>query len=186
MAQNGHLDGQPRWVAVQTAILCHTFLCVAQGDQSMRNSSIGRWPTNVHCLVCFGRQSKNVLRTYLSSFLQISTINILRGLPCRCESLHLKFTSEPSIFVDGDLAESIKRSRASDRLGDFFFFGAVGSSPDVSRVFSWHLATRHLNLSRCCSYVLLCRTQANSSHFNTCLSSSYSIIYVHWHSGSVG
>ena len=29
------------WVAVQTAILCHTFLCVAQGNQSMQNSSIG-------------------------------------------------------------------------------------------------------------------------------------------------
>ena len=40
MAQNGSLDGHPRWVAVQTAILCHTFLCVAQGNQSMRNSSI--------------------------------------------------------------------------------------------------------------------------------------------------
>ena len=37
--------------------------------------------------------------------------------PCRLESLRLKFTNEPSIFVDGDLAESIKRS-ASDRLGD--------------------------------------------------------------------
>ena len=36
---------------------------------------------------------------------------------CRLESMRLKFTNEPSIFVDGDLAESIKRS-ASDRLGD--------------------------------------------------------------------
>ena len=45
-------------------------------------------------------------------------INILRGLPCRLESLRLKFANEPSIFfVDGDLDESIKRS-ASDRLGD--------------------------------------------------------------------
>ena len=49
--------------------------------------------------------------------LRMSTINILRGLPCRLESLRLKFTNEPSIFVDGDFAESIKRS-ASDRLGD--------------------------------------------------------------------
>ena len=32
-------------------------------------------------------------------------------------SLRLKFTNEPSIFVDGGLDESIKRS-ASDRLGD--------------------------------------------------------------------
>ena len=42
-------------------------------------------------------------------------INILRGLSCRLPSLRLKFTNEPSIFVDGDLAESIKRS-ASGRL----------------------------------------------------------------------
>ena len=49
--------------------------------------------------------------------LRMSIVNILRGLPCRFESLRLKFTNEPSIFVDGDLAESIKRS-ASDRLGD--------------------------------------------------------------------
>ena len=36
---------------------------------------------------------------------------------CRLESLRLKFTNEPSIFVNGDMAESIKRS-ASDRLSD--------------------------------------------------------------------
>ena len=47
------------------------------------------------------------------------------------ESLCLKFTNEPSIFVDGDLVESIKRS-ASDRLGDLVPYG---SSPDFSRVF---------------------------------------------------
>ena len=35
----------------------------------------------------------------------------------RLESLRLKFTNEPSIFVNGDLAESIKHS-ASDWLGD--------------------------------------------------------------------
>ena len=49
--------------------------------------------------------------------LRMSIVNILHGLPGRLESLCLKFTNEPSIFVDGDLAESIKRS-ASDRLGD--------------------------------------------------------------------
>ena len=37
--------------------------------------------------------------------------------PVSIGSLRLKFTNEPCIFVDGDLAESIKRS-ASDRLGD--------------------------------------------------------------------
>ena len=55
--------------------------------------------------------------TVRSVFLRMSIVNILRGLPCRLESLRLKFTNEPSIFVDGDLAESIKVS-ASDRLGD--------------------------------------------------------------------
>ena len=37
-------------VVVQTAILCHTFLCVAQGNQSMQNSSI---PTIMWGLVCY-------------------------------------------------------------------------------------------------------------------------------------
>ena len=46
-----------------------------------------------------------------------SLVNFKRRLPCRLESLRLKFTNEKFIFVDGDLAESIKRS-ASDRLGD--------------------------------------------------------------------
>ena len=57
-------------------------------------------------------------------------INILRGLPCRLESLRLKITSEPPIFVDGDLAESIKRSASVTR-----WFGAAGLSPDFSTVF---------------------------------------------------
>ena len=52
--------------------------------------------------------------------------------PTIAPSLRLKFTNEPSIFVDGDLAESIKRS-ASDRLGDLV---AVGSSPDFSGFFT--------------------------------------------------
>ena len=38
-------------------------------------------------------------------FLRMSIINVLRGLPCRSESLRLKFTNKPSILVDGDLAE---------------------------------------------------------------------------------
>ena len=65
---------------------------------------------------------KVLARTYgtKSVFLRMSIVNILRGLPCRLESLRLKFTNEPSIFVDGDLAESIKRC-ASDRQGGFFF-----------------------------------------------------------------
>ena len=40
MAQNGRLNGHPRGMAVQTAILNHTFQCVAKGNQSTRNSSV--------------------------------------------------------------------------------------------------------------------------------------------------
>ena len=72
----------------------------------------------------------------------MSIVNILRGLPCRLESLPLKFTNEPSIFVDGDLAESIKRS-ASDRLGDLVPLVRARTFQGFSR----HLASRHLNLS---------------------------------------
>ena len=57
-------------------------------------------------------------------------INILRGLPCRLESLRLKFTNEPSIFADGGLDESIKRS-ASDRLGDLVPQVRARTSPGV-------------------------------------------------------
>ena len=57
-------------------------------------------------------------------------IHILRGLPRRLESLRLKFTNEPSIFVDGDLDESIKRS-ASDRLGDLVPQVRARTSPGV-------------------------------------------------------
>ena len=32
--------------------------------------------------------------------LRMSIVNILRGLPCRLESLRLKFTNEPSIFLE--------------------------------------------------------------------------------------
>ena len=61
-------------------------------------------------------------------------INILHGLPCRLESLrlNLKSTNEPSIFVDGDLDESIKRS-ASDRLGDLVPQVRARTSPGVFR-----------------------------------------------------
>ena len=46
------------------------------------------------------------------------------------ESLRLKITNEPSIFVDGDLDESIKRS-ASDRLGDLVPQVRARTSPGV-------------------------------------------------------
>ena len=67
-----------------------------------------------------------------ADFLRMSIINILRGLPCRLESLRLKFINEPSIFVVGDLDESIKRS-ASDRLGDLEPQVGARTSPGVSR-----------------------------------------------------
>ena len=54
------------------------------------------------------------------------------GLGMTVESLRLKFTNEPSIFVDGDLDESIKRS-ASDRLGDLVPQVRARTSPGVFR-----------------------------------------------------
>ena len=82
-------------------------------------------------------------------------INILRGLPCRLESLRLKFTNEPSIFVDGDLDESIKRS-ASDRLGNLVLRVRARTSPGVFH--DMVLLGLCLELS---FNVLYCRTQAN-------------------------
>ena len=52
--------------------------------------------------------------------------------PVSIESLRLKFTNEPSIFVDGDLDESIKRY-ASDRLGDLVPQVRARTSPGVFR-----------------------------------------------------
>ena len=68
-------------------------------------------------------------------------INILRGLPCRLESLRLKFTNEPSIFCRRgfgwvDKAQCFRSARR---------FGATGSSPDFSRGFSRHGAPRPLS-----------------------------------------
>ena len=82
-------------------------------------------------------------------------INILLGLPCRLESLCLKFTIEPSIFIDGDLAESIKRS-ASDRLGDLVPQVRAQTSPG----FFHNVALPGLCLELS-FHVLYCRTQAN-------------------------
>ena len=66
--------------------------------------------------------------------------------PCRLESLRLKFTNEPSIFVDGggggDLVESIKRSASAfDRLGDLVPQVRARISPGFSR----HGASRPLS-----------------------------------------
>ena len=78
-----------------------------------------------------------------------------RGLPCRLESLRLKFTNEPSIFVDGDLDESIKRS-ASDRQGDLVPQVRARTFPGVFH----DMALLGLCLERSFN-VLYCRTQAN-------------------------
>ena len=64
--------------------------------------------------------------------LRMSIVNILRGLPCRLESLRLKFTNEPSIFCRWgfgwvDKAQCLRSARR---------FGAVGSSPDFSGFFT--------------------------------------------------
>ena len=56
-------------------------------------------------------------------------------------ALHLKFTNEPSVFVDGDLAEWIIRS-ASDQICKS---SPYGSSLDLSWEFSRKWASRHLS-----------------------------------------
>ena len=87
-------------------------------------------------------------------------INILRGLPCRLESLRLKFTNEPSIFCRWgfgrvDNAQCLRSARR---------FGAAGSSPDFSRVLhDMALLGLCLELS---FNVLWCRTQANPPTVN--------------------
>ena len=89
------------------------------------------WPSSIRTedLTCANHEDVLTVRSVFPSNVHIT---ILRGLPCRLESLRLKFTNYPSIFVDGDLAESIKRT-ASDRLGDLV--PQVRLSPDFSRVF---------------------------------------------------
>ena len=64
-----------------------------------------------------------------------------KEIPCRLESLRLKFTNEPSIFFCRwgfgwvDKAQCFRSARR---------FGAAGSSPDFSRGFSRHGAPRPL------------------------------------------
>ena len=79
-----------------------------------------------------------------SVFLQMSVVNILRGLPCRLESQHL--TLQWAIYFCRwgiGWVNKAQYFRSARR------FGAVGSnsSLDFSRVFSRHLASRHLNWS---------------------------------------
>ena len=87
-----------------------------------------------------------------------SLVNFRRRLSNRhgrLESLRLKFTNEPSIFVDGDLDESIKRN-ASDRLGDLVPQVRARTSPGVFRDMALLGLCLELSFS-----VLYCRTQAN-------------------------
>ena len=66
--------------------------------------------------------------------LYVHVHKISRGLPCRWESLCRKFTNEATIFVGGDLAESLECS-ASDPLGETVL---CGSTPNFSRDFHDH------------------------------------------------
>ena len=78
----------------------------------MRFAEPAIWPSSIRTEhpTCENHVDMFTVRSVFPSNVHI---NILRGLPCRLESLRLKFTNEPSIYVDGDLAEWIKRS-ASD------------------------------------------------------------------------
>ena len=67
----------------------------------------------------------------------MSIDSILRGLPFRLESLRLEFTNEPSIFVDEDLAQSIKRS-ASDRPGDLVPYVRARTIPGFFMTFGFY------------------------------------------------
>ena len=58
-------------------------------------------------------------------------INILGGLPCRLESLRLKFTNEPSIFVDGDLVE-LKESNMSAQVSLQYLIFSPRNNPDLA------------------------------------------------------
>ena len=69
---------------------------------------------------------------WLSEMHESRKVGLGTTAACRLESLRLKFTNEPSIFVDGDLDESIKRS-ASDRLGNLVPQVRARTSPGVFR-----------------------------------------------------
>ena len=90
------------------------------------------------CKITF---ASNFIFLFWSVFPSNVHINILRGLPCRLESLRLKFANEPSIFCRWgfgwvDKAQCFRSARR---------FGAAGSSPDFSRGFSRHGAPRPLS-----------------------------------------
>ena len=77
------------------------------------------WPSSIRTEDPTCANHVDVL-TIWSVFPSYVHINILRGLPCRLESLRLKFTNEPTIFVVGDLVESLSNLR-SPRCHDFSF-----------------------------------------------------------------
>ena len=124
------------------------------GSNLMHFAEPAIWPSSIRTEDPTCANHVDVL-TVWSVFPSNVHINILRGLPCRLESLRLKFTNEPSIFVDGDLDESIKRN-ASDRLGDLVPQVRARTSPGVFRDMALLGLCLELSFS-----VLNCRTQAN-------------------------
>ena len=124
--------GAPRplsWTLISFSVLyCRT---QANLPTLMHFAEPAIWPSSIRTEDPTCANHVDVL-TVWSVFPSNVHINILRGLPCRLESLRLKFTNEPSIFVDGDLDESIKRS-ASDRLGDLVPQVRARTSPGVFR-----------------------------------------------------
>ena len=114
-------SAQPLKVTTMTHIHTYTHQSPVEPLGLRRSGAKSLFVFSEFCAARFSTLGLWLCMRLLSEFpigvLRMSIVNILRGLPCRLENLRLKFTNEPSIFVDGDLAESIKRS-ASDRLGD--------------------------------------------------------------------
>ena len=109
-------------------------------DYIMHFAEPAIWPSSIRTEDLTCANHVHVL-TVWSVFPSNVHINILRGLPCRLESLRLK-------IKDGDLDKSIKRS-ASDRLGDlvpqvrartspgvFHFMALLGLCLELSLVYS--------------------------------------------------
>ena len=99
-------------------------LALAQPGSTMKESS-GQMP-EPHCV-----NHIDVVAVW-SAVRCTSTLTFSMVSMCRLDSLRLKFTNAPSIFVDGDYAELIKRS-ASDQLGNSVPYSSPDSSRDISR-----------------------------------------------------
>ena len=104
-------------------------------------------PFSFMCLACSAiwpcsiRKSRRCAHSASPTDLHIH-FSILCCLSCWLDSLRLKFTNEPSIFVDGNLAESRKHS-PSNRLGESVPYGWAQNSPFP--LSSWQWASRHMS-----------------------------------------